>query len=187
VAGSTVYVGNGGTVYALDAGTGGLRWSHAAAGVLAAPAVVGNTVYIGNDAGMVYALSAATGHLDWAHDTSGAVNSSPAAVGGTVYIATADGKVFALSAATGHLDWSYGGKGNGLPVNFGLTAAGSTVYVSYTSTTAHELYALSAATGHLDWSYDTGDTVYSRPVVAGSAVYIGNIDGTVDALNIGAG
>jgi outer membrane protein assembly factor BamB len=174
-------------VYALDAGTGSLRWSHAAAGTLTTPAVAGSTVYIGNDAGVVYALSAGTGHLDWSHDTSGAVHSSPAVAGSAVYVVTAAGKVYALSAATGHLDWSYGSKDNGLPVNFTLAAAGRTVYVSYTSTTAHELYALNAATGHLDWSYDTADTVYSSPVVAGSAVYVGNIDGHVDALNIGAG
>ena len=64
-----------GTVYALDAATGRLRWAYTTAGsVDSSPAVAGGTVYVGGvdgDDGTVYALDAATGRLRWSYTTGG--------------------------------------------------------------------------------------------------------------------
>jgi serine/threonine protein kinase len=61
VAGGTVYfVNKDGTVYALDAATGQVRWSHPISFGLAvsSTAVAGGTVYVGSDDGKLYALNA---------------------------------------------------------------------------------------------------------------------------------
>jgi serine/threonine-protein kinase len=59
----TVYVGSDDhEVYALDAVTGRVRWTHATGGfVESSPVVAGGTVYVGSDDHRVYALNAATG------------------------------------------------------------------------------------------------------------------------------
>jgi eukaryotic-like serine/threonine-protein kinase len=58
VMGGAVYVsGDDGTVYALDAATGGLRWVYTIGSFAdSTPAVAGSAVYIGSDDGTVYAL-----------------------------------------------------------------------------------------------------------------------------------
>jgi putative pyrroloquinoline-quinone binding quinoprotein len=99
VAGGTVYAGSDdGTVYALDAATGRLRWTYTAGDSVSDPAVAGGTVYVGSLDFKVYALDAATGGLRWAYTTGSYVLSSPAVAGGTVYIGSFDGRVHALAA-----------------------------------------------------------------------------------------
>jgi len=60
LAAGTVYVGgHHGTVYALDAATGRLRWAYTAADMVdSSPAVAGGTVYVGSEDDKVYALNA---------------------------------------------------------------------------------------------------------------------------------
>ncbi len=60
--GGTVYIGSDdGTVTALDAATGRLRWTYTTGSrVDSSPAVAGGTVYAGSDDGQVYALDAGT-------------------------------------------------------------------------------------------------------------------------------
>jgi outer membrane protein assembly factor BamB len=159
VAGGTVYIGSdNGTVYALDAVTGSLRWARTTAdSVDSSPAVAGGTVYVygvdGNDDGTVYALDAATGHLRWAYTTVGvpgsiggccttlgAMETSPAATGGTVYDGSDDGTVYALDAATGHLRWTYTSVG---AIGSSPAATGGTVYVGSVD---GAVYALDART-----------------------------------------
>ena len=77
MAGGTVYAGSDdGTVYALDAATGGLRWAYTAGDSVSDPAVAGGTVYVGGHDGTVYALDAATGRLRWTYSTAGMVDSA---------------------------------------------------------------------------------------------------------------
>jgi outer membrane protein assembly factor BamB len=108
VAGGTVYIGDGGgTVGALNATTGDIRWTYTTAPdptydttdpVDSGPVVTGRTVYVSTQDGRVYALDAATGRLRWAYTTGDAVGSSPAVAGGRLYIGGDDGMVYALGA-----------------------------------------------------------------------------------------
>jgi len=101
VAGGTVYAGSDdGTVYALDAATGGLRWAYTAGDSVSDPAVAGGAVYVGSHYGKVYALDAATGHLRWVYTTGIMPDSGPAAARGTVYLGSEDNKVYALNAGS---------------------------------------------------------------------------------------
>src|SRR4029078_3044692 len=73
VAGGRVFVGSqNGTVYALDAKTGWIRWTFAAAGGVRTALIVGpaiatapGVVYFGDTSAPVYALNADTGTMIW--------------------------------------------------------------------------------------------------------------------------
>jgi polyvinyl alcohol dehydrogenase (cytochrome) len=67
VAGGVVFVGSeGGTVYALDARAGIIRWSFKAGGPVRTGLVIGGgLIYFGDQHGAVYALEASSGILRW--------------------------------------------------------------------------------------------------------------------------
>ena len=103
---STVFVGTqGGTVLALDAATGAVRWTAAlGAAVSAAPALAGDTLLVPVADGRLVALpaagcGAATCAARWSASTGGAVGVQPAVAGGVVYTGSAGGSVRAFAAA----------------------------------------------------------------------------------------
>jgi outer membrane protein assembly factor BamB len=53
----------------------------------------------------------------------------------------------------------------------------------YIGSNDSRVYALDAANGHVRWYYTTGNSVISKPAVAGSSVYVGSSDDKVYALN----
>lgn len=102
----TVFVGTqGGTVLALDAATGAVRWSAAlGTAVTATPALAGGTLFVPVAGGRLVALpaagcGAATCTPSWTAPTDGEVAVQPAAAGGVVYTGAADGSVRAFAAA----------------------------------------------------------------------------------------
>ena len=135
VVAGTVYVPDaGGTLWALDAGTGATRWSRAVStytgitgdSTRATPAVVGGRVYFGNrvsgaKGAQVVAASAADGAPVWATVVDptrlGKITGAPTVVGGVVYVGISSndelspnccawrGSVVALDAATGAVLW----------------------------------------------------------------------------------
>jgi len=79
------------------------KWSFTAgSSFYSSPAVVDDTVYIGNDDGNIYALNADDGTEEWRYTTGlNIIESSPAVVGGTVYIGSRDSNIYALNADDG--------------------------------------------------------------------------------------
>ena len=183
VADGTVYVGNWGHAYALDAATGHLRWTQITANSASdsTPAVADGTVYIGayttasgcpsSGCGVVYALDAATGHVRWTQITGTNFDFTPAVAGGTVYVGSEDDTVYALDAATGHVRWAYTTASILEARGPGPVVAGGTVYVGSNDA----VYALDAATGQVRWSHTTGGLV-SSPAVADGTVCIGSTE-----------
>ncbi len=111
-AGGVIYFGtNGGSVYAVNARTGRLRWhahSYSSFGreeFYATPTVAYGRVYIGNADGTLYAFGARTGHLLWARHAGTYVYSAAAVWRKKVYVGTYDGKMKAFDAATGDTIW----------------------------------------------------------------------------------
>lgn len=122
IANGLVYTAElGGTVCAVDAADGTVRWRSTGADVFfafSAVAVVGGTVVASGqgsvaggpmgrrlDGGVVLALDAVTGTERWRHRSEGAILCSPAIVGGIVYLIEAgrDLHVLALAASSGEL------------------------------------------------------------------------------------
>jgi outer membrane protein assembly factor BamB len=76
------------------------RWGHQTEKyVLSSPAVVGESVYLGNAAGTFYAFDVNTGRDRWTFQTGGPIWSSPAISNGMVYFGSDDGFLYALGGA----------------------------------------------------------------------------------------
>ncbi|WP_053084635.1 PQQ-binding-like beta-propeller repeat protein [Streptomyces viridochromogenes] len=180
VADGTVYIGSDDhQVYALDAATGNVRWTHETGGwVKSSPAVAEGTVYIGSNDHRIYALDAATGNVRWTHETGDPVLSSPAVAEGTVYIGSTDCVVYALDAATGNVRWTHE---TGGWVKSSPAVAEGTVYIG---SDHHRVHALDATTGNVRWTYKSDG---SSPAVAEGTVYIGSSDCVVYALDATTG
>lgn len=178
---------------------------------ISAPAVVGDTVYVGNVQGRVQALSAVEGDLRWAFEMDEAVTSSPAVSDGTVYVGCDDGSVYALGTDDGDLRWSHGtggsvrsspavadvptagggptsSSGGGPPSSSGGGSTPSSgggpaagERVVFIGSQDGGVYALSAADGTQLWTTDVG-SVEASPAVAPSG------DGdTVGGVSTGPG
>lgn len=181
VAGGRVVVGRD-RVSALDAETGAVDWTYAAAdlSVFRNPAVADGVVYIGAlrptdgiPAGALLALDADDGTRKWRLDTE-LRPSPPATIDGTVY--TAADRVLAVRAADGQPRWRAGSD------RFLTAAPAATDRRVYAASLDGTLLALDAADGATVWAYETGAGLLSDPAVADGAVYVGSADGTLFAI-----
>lgn len=118
--GGRVFIGSNNAVIARDATTGADLWTHRSPDASwipgnatpSAPAVVGDTLYMGFPNGRVTALNVATGAVVWSvrlpgKPYLGGVLSSPAVTGDTLYIGSNDGHLYGLDRSTGAQVWSY--------------------------------------------------------------------------------
>lgn len=191
-AGDGVAVGDGGTavttadgeVVAIDA-EGTVRWRETVGnGVVAAPAVTGDTVVVKaetDDSGQVlYGLEAASGDERWQFDFSPSSRSDPVAVDGMVIAGNGD-TVRAFDATDGTERWDHSIEN---PIH-GATAADGMVYIATGNSSFYEqtgaVYAIEAATGDRRWVHRLG-AVYAPPAVVGGTVYVGTQSGTTYAL-----
>ena len=80
----SVFVGAGdGRVYALDAGTGRIKWFFQTGGIIeSSPALANGVLYIGSIDHKLYALDAETGEVLWSYETGDRFSPSPAVFDG---------------------------------------------------------------------------------------------------------
>ncbi len=186
-AAGAVYFGSGdGNVYALDAATGDLRWKfHTGDVVHASPAYAGGTLFFGSWDSLFYAVDAATGKEKWRfqggkddliHNQIG-FQSSPAVVDGVVYTGCRDSNVYALDAATGKEKWRVFNQGSW--VNSSPAVSDGKVY--YATADSSLFHAVEAATGKPLFRQQLKAYVFSSPSIAGDAVYVGLMNGTLEA------
>jgi outer membrane protein assembly factor BamB len=118
--GGRVFIGSGNGVVARDAVTGADLWTYRSPDASyipnnatpSAPAVAGDTLYMGFPDGRVTALNVATGTVVWSvripgKPYLGGVLSAPAVSGDTIYVGANDGRVHALDRSSGAERWSY--------------------------------------------------------------------------------
>lgn len=191
VAAGVVYFGSGdGNVYALDAGTGGLRWKfHTGNVVHASPAVANDTVYVGSWDSYFYALDAASGAQRWRFKTGEdpetsnqvGIQSSAVVAGGVVYFGCRDSHLYALDAASGAQRWSFPTKGSW--VISSPSVRDGVVYFA-TSDTAL-LLAADAKSGAPIFSLSFNKwPFFSSPALAGNLLYIGSHAGKLIAIDL---
>jgi outer membrane protein assembly factor BamB len=108
LAGSRLYLGYGGGMYAVDAVTGAKVWrtsSDSSAEVISSPAVSGapgdRVLFAGDVTGKVYAFRATDGAKLWSFATGGFVYSSPAVSGGRMFVGSSDGFLYAFGLGGG--------------------------------------------------------------------------------------
>jgi outer membrane protein assembly factor BamB len=193
VARGAVYFGSGdGHLYALDALSGELRWKFQTGDVIhASPAYADGVVYVGSWDSFFYAIDAATGREKWRfkggedpdiHNQVG-FQSSPSVVDGVVYTGCRDSNVYALEAATGKEKWRVFNQMswvNSAPA----VVKGKVLYATSDSSLFH---AVDVAAGKPVFKQQLKSYVFSSPAVAGDVVYVGVLNGTLEARDLNTG
>src|SRR5439155_6155570 len=181
-----------GSVYAVDASTGHVRWRRKLTGVVDdAPAVSGDRVFVVGEEvrtgrTTLHALDASTGRSRWSYSPPRASLgvSSPTVAGNTVYAGFGDVTVRAFDVRSGAIRWDQPVRGLFSPLST-LAAAGGSVYALDGD---GGVYRFDAATGRRRWDYQFPAFVsWSSPLVTESGIYVGLDDGTLAALSPSTG
>lgn len=168
-------------------------------------AVSDSNLFVGSMTGKLVALNTGTGARVWPQDfslsgpTQGglgilscgqgssavAIYGTPVAADGLVYVTGYNGKVYAVSSDSGASRWTYPRDGTLKPIVGGLAVSQGKVYFGGTD---GRVYALDATTGDQAWPpFQTGEKVWSTPVVSGDTLYIGSFDDRLYALDAASG
>ena len=179
-----IYFGSeDGTVYAMSAKNGHIRWTyHAAGAVKAALSLKNGILYFGDYSGRVQAVRASTGHRVWMAKTSGAkfgfssgqFYSTAAVAFGRVYVGNTDGFVYSFAASNGALAWSHRTSGYvyASPAVADIPHYGPTVYIgSYDG----RFYALDARSGRVKWSRKAAGRISGSATIVGNIVYFADL------------
>ncbi|MEU0541714.1 serine/threonine-protein kinase [Nocardia sp. NPDC005978] len=185
VDGTMVFAGSiDGSVYALDTGSGVVRWKSAMYQDLShGPVYADGKVFAANSARGLFAFDAATGVELWEKP---GVNSAITSAGGSVYCPNSPrGKgLLAFDAATGAQRWAALTDADTFisPI---FAADGAVVTV----TGGGEVCLLDAATGTVRWRVTDAKSEFDRlgtPIISGGAVYL-STSSTFRALDLGTG
>jgi phospholipase C len=180
--GTTVVVGEGDDVFAVDTANGSILWTGVTGGtVSSSPAIVDGTVYLGSQDGKLYAFPldcSATCTPLWTVTTGGPIESSPAVADGSVFVGSDDGNLYAFQLADQALEWTMT---TGGPVQSSPAVANGVVYVGSSDA---KVYAAAAAgcggpttCSPLWTSPATGGAVLSSPAISNGQLYVGSTDG----------
>jgi outer membrane protein assembly factor BamB len=161
-----------GTFYALDAGTGKVRWSfHWSASISSSPAYDSGTVFTGTDNGHVLALDAQSGKLRWEAASFSRFGrreyfyATPTVAYGRVYIGNADGTLYAFGEKSGRLLWAHSAG------TYIYTAAAAWDEKIYVGTWDGYFSAFDAGTGDLRWRHEATGGISGGPTVMAGLVY----------------
>jgi len=188
-----VYFGSGdGHLYAVDAASGDLRWKFQTGDVVhASPAFADGVLYFGSWDSYFYAVDAATGKEKWRfhggedpvlHNQVG-FQSSPAVANGVVYTGCRDAQLHALDAATGKEKWHFD---NALSwvISSPAVSDGRVFFATSDSSLYHVVDAL---TGKPILRQQDKAYMFSSPTIAGDVVFIGVLNGTLQARDLKTG
>ena len=184
----TVYVPLAdGTLVALDARDGQLRWKSEPGGDFSAsPAVDDHAVYVATQyesadksatRGILRALSKETGITLWMRTLSAPLRAALAADGSSVFAGAANGSAYAFDKLNGRTVWvnQYSDAFDGQPA-----LAGDRVYLG---TLGGWLLALNRKNGGVIWRYRTRGAIRGPIAVADGIVVFGSADGYVYACD----
>jgi outer membrane protein assembly factor BamB len=189
----TVYFGSSdGKFYALDAGTGRLKWVFKTNGIIhSSPALYNGKVYFGSWDTYLYALNANDGKLVWKFKTADhpvyhlleGIQASPACSNGMVYFGSRDSYFYALNADNGTLGWKYNANNSWI-----LTTAAiqnNTVYFGTSDT--YLFVAADALTGNPKFNCKGNGYLYSSPALSASTAFFGDFTGKLFAVDLVSG
>ncbi|MEA3403675.1 MAG: PQQ-binding-like beta-propeller repeat protein [Armatimonadota bacterium] len=148
VDGALVVGSNDGSVSAIDAATGELRWRKGMTGeVRGSPAVGprGERIYVASAGGTVLCLEP-DGRTRWFHAADAPIYASPLVIGDRVICPTNGGSVLALNADTGEPAWQC--EAPEYAIESGVAVGGARVYAGAWDCF---VYCIDLATGELHW------------------------------------
>lgn len=162
--------------------------------------IADDTLFLGSIEGKLIALNTSSGARLWevpfeTSSTGGgfgcrptattvAIYGTPAVEGELVYIGGYNGKIYAIHASSGALRWVYPREANLQPIVGGPVVALDKVFIGSSD---GKLYALDADTGDKVWEFQTGDKIWSTPVIDGDRLFIGSFDKKLYALDTTTG
>lgn len=179
------------------------KWEfHTGGAVIASPAVMNGTVFIGSSDGNFYALDAASGMQKWKFEAKSRITSSAAVALGTVYFGAYNGTFYAVDALSGKSKWTFqtGGEhrftarhlhgvqpaAETMPDPFDVFLSSPVVWngAVYFGGGDGNIYSLDAASGSVKWKFQTGDVVHASPAISDGTLFIGSWDSYFYALDV---
>jgi outer membrane protein assembly factor BamB len=146
------------------------------------PAIVGDTVYIGDLDGKVYALSLDKGELRWEFtaEDSGFL-ASPSVHDGRLFIGDYNGFFFCLDAKSGKKLWMFETEAE---INSSANFYQGNVLVGSQDAS---LYCLDGPSGNLKWKLTVEDQIRCTPTVAGNRTFLAGCDGRLHVVDLDKG
>ncbi len=185
-----VFFGSGDSnVYALEAGTGKLKWIFKTGDVVhASPAISDGILFIGGWDSYFYAIDAVTGEQKWRFKTGEdheiynqvGIQSSAAVVDGIVYFGCRDSNFYAVDARTGQQKWKFNNKGSWVITSPAVRDG----KVYFATSDSGLFYALDAKSGALIFAQKFIWPMFSSPAIAGNRLYIGSHEGKLIAIDL---
>ncbi|MER3472798.1 MAG: hypothetical protein C4335_01930 [Armatimonadota bacterium] len=179
----SVYVSSfDGTLYALDADSGKVRWKTFIGGTLvSAPAVTEEVVVVGSTSGTVACLRRRDGRVIWRTPLPPPVFASAGIVEDVVCTAAGDGKIYALSLQDGSRLWDFQ---TGMFVQSRIVPLQGMFVAGCWD---NQVYALDARSGALRWKQRFGRSFYYAPAIGSPAtdgvrIVIPSNDGVLHAM-----
>lgn len=160
------------------------RWAFSAGnaksgGIEGAPAIVGDTVYVGSLDKHLYALELATGKQKWKVKL-GPMKASPSVKGDRVYVGDLDGKFYCLKTADGSKVWEFETMGE---ITSGCNFHGNNVLIGSHDST---LYCLDPD-GKKVWEVKTDGPVNGSASVVGDITFVAGCDSILHILDAKTG
>ena len=176
----------------------------AVAGGWSGGTIANGILFVGSMEGKLVAANTTDGRLLWAvplekpseggggfgcarGSTAVAIYGSPAVAEDLVYIGGYNGKIYAFSwdEAREEPRWVYPRQ-----ESIGGSIIGGIIFDQgklYFGSANQKVYALNAADGYKEWDFDTGDKIWSTPVIEGDTLYIGSFDKKLYAIDTTTG
>jgi outer membrane protein assembly factor BamB len=161
-------------------------WSWSAGVLLEfSPIIVGDRLYVMDNAGVVTALNRKTGKRVWRRDMGYLAASSPAYGNGKVFVTVLErdrgggsgGRVAALRARDGKIEWSR---------DLSSRTESSPLFVEdriYFGAENGTVYAMRARGGAIEWTFRAAGAVKGGPALANGRLYFGSYGGHVYAIS----
>jgi outer membrane protein assembly factor BamB len=165
----------------LDPATGQQKWAAPFVGKdrwVAAPLVVGDTIYAANNDGTLYALKLATGEKVWSLFLGRELWGAPVTNGKLIFVTSLDHFLYAVDPQAQKIAWKVD-LGGSIPGSPAVSSDGTTLYVG---SFAKKIFAVDVTTGSVRWTADTKDWVWNAPVLGGDSLFATDISGNVYSL-----
>jgi outer membrane protein assembly factor BamB len=162
-----IFGADDGSVTALDAEGGILKWRTETGAPILAPLATDSSLLIAaNLRGTVTALSPDSGRILWSFEAHEPVHGHPLLTTELVVTVTAGGTIIALDRTTGHIRWSTQAGG---PLSAGAVESGRYLYIG---TLNRECLAVRLTDGIVVWKIALGGRVKTSPIVASGTLYL---------------
>ncbi len=164
-----------GQVYALSLRDGRTLWSTRTAGIEAALALAGDTLYAGTESGLLLRLGAADGKVVWRRQLGGAVRAAPVPTPAGIAVATTADTLFLVDGAKGEVTRRLALPGTVLAG----PALGPAAERLYLGTTGGQILAVALPELTVAWDCSAGDAVYGALAIARDTVFALARNGTL--------